>query len=207
MLAGAWRFQERLGGWAAELDPSWRESRLAQHLLAFADAPAPARLRVSSAVFAHWCGPLPQPATLVDGAGALALCRREELLARLCALALALRPGVLRCCVDARARALLRRALGDSFDSLRQQAQGGRAVAANVARREPIAWACTGYRDLVRAELLPWRSVRRFVRVSLPRHWPVELRGADHLLGAACVAGGAVAAALERVFGLRGSPW
>jgi hypothetical protein len=206
LLACAFRFQERLDEWPLHLDPGWREGRIARHLAAFAGMSELVRRRAAVAVYERWCGPLPQPDALALRGGALGLCGREELLARLCSLALLLRPGVLRCCVDGRVRDGFRRALGESFDRLREQAQGGRPVSALVSRREPIAWACVGYRDAVRAGLLPGRGVRRLVRLCLPRHSPVGMHLEDR--HAPALQGPRVAAALDAVTLLRGgSPW
>jgi Bacterial type III secretion protein (HrpB4) len=205
-LACAFRFQERLDEWPAHIDPSWREGRIARHLMVFAEMSELARRRAALVVYQRWCGPLPQPGALVLCGGALGLCGRDELLARLCSLALALRPGVLRCCVDGRVREMFRRALGESFELLRAQVQGGRPVPARVARLEPLTWACVGYRDAVRAGLLPARGLRRLVRLALPRYWPEDMHADD--LAAAGVQQARVAAALEQVVLLRGgAPW
>ncbi len=205
-LARAFRFQERLDEWPAHIDPGWREGRIARHLMAFAETGELARRRAAVVVYQRWCGPLPQPGALALSGGALGLCGREELLARLCSLALALRPGVLRCCVDGRVREMFRRALGESFEPLRGQAHGGRPVSARVARREPLTWACVGYRDAVRAGLLPARGLRRLVRLALPRYWPEDMHAED--LAVAGLQPARVAAALEQVVVLRGgAPW
>ena len=160
LLARVRRFEQRLDEWPAHIDPGWRESGAARSLNAVAAAEPHLRRRVALAVFRRWCGELPQPGSLAQPGPCLALCNRDELLARLCSLALLLRPGVLRCCVERRARESMRRALGDTFDRLRDQAQGGKPVSAVVTRREPLAWACVGYRDLVRAGSM--RKARRF---------------------------------------------
>jgi hypothetical protein len=127
------------------------------------------------------------------------------LLCRLCTLALARRPGALRCCIDGPTRNALRQALGESFDRLREQARGGRALPAELARREPVAWACVGYRDAVRAGMLPWRSLRRMTRLSLPRRWPQEARTADPGDTADASHRASVVAAVERVVEMRGA--
>jgi Bacterial type III secretion protein (HrpB4) len=208
LLACALRFQQRLDEWPAHIDPAWRDAALARCLHAVGAASSGVRRRTALAVFRRWCGVLPQPEALTQCGAGLALCSREELLARLCCLALALRPGVLRCCVDGRVRELMRRALGETFDRLRDQAQGGRPVSAVVARREPIAWACVGYRDLVRAGLMRERSLRRCTRLSLPRHWPASLRGIDAPMLEPVPRPMRVSAALDRVVQLRGgAPW
>jgi Bacterial type III secretion protein (HrpB4) len=173
LLLRAFRFESRLDSWHEQLDPSWHDSPLMKCLSGFAGYAESVQRRAVVALFRHWCGDLPQPHELSDPHHALALCDRAELLARLCALALVLRPGVLRCCVDARVRKLLHIALGDSFDALRAQTRGGRPVSVQVARQEPLVWACIGFQDLVSAELLPCRALQRLIRLSLPRAWPL----------------------------------
>jgi hypothetical protein len=205
LVAAAARFERHLAAWGSELDPSWHDSPAARWLTQVAQAPTKVRVHVAAAVFARWCGALPPPEALLQGVGAWALAGRAELLSRLCTLALARRPGVLRCCIDGPTRHALRRALGESFDRLREQARGGRALPADLARREPVAWACVGYRDAVRAGLLPWRSLRRMTRLSLPRRWPQEARTANSGETADAAHRASVAAAIERVVELRGA--
>jgi hypothetical protein len=208
LLACALRFEARLDDWAAHIDPGWRELQAVQCLTAVEDLTPQVRRRVALAVYRRWCGELPQPESLARPGWSLALCDREELLARLCSLALALRPGVLRCCVERRARESMRHALGDTFDRLRDQAQGGKPVNSAVTRREPLAWACVGYRDLVRAGSMRERSLRRCTRLSLPPRWSKSLAGADSPLTEPAHKPTQVLAALRRVVELRGgSPW
>lgn len=208
LLACVRRFEERLDEWPAHIDPGWRESGAARSLNAVASAEPQVRRRVALAVFRRWCGELPQPGSLAQPGLSLALCDREELLARLCSLALLLRPGVLRCCVERRARESMRRALGDTFDRLRDLAQGGKPVSAVLTRREPLAWACVGYRDLVRAGAMRERSLRRCVRLSLPRRWPESLAGADSPSAEPAPKPRQVLATLQRAVELRGgAPW
>jgi Bacterial type III secretion protein (HrpB4) len=208
LMAHAVRFEQRLEQWSDHIDAGWRIGPLGRCLDAVAGASVAVRRRTAVAVFQRWCGVLPQPEALVHCGQSMALCDRDELLARLCSLALSLRPGVLRCCVDGRVRDLMRLALGDTFDQLRDRVQGGRPVSAPVARREPIAWACVGYRDLVRAGLMPRGSLRRCTRLSLPRRWPLSLRGAHAPALAPALPRERVADAMARVVELRGgAPW
>jgi hypothetical protein len=173
LLLRAFRFESRLDSWPEQLDPSWQGSPVAQCLNGIAGFADAVQRRVAVAAFRHWCGDLPQPQQLSDTCHSLALCDRQELLARLCALALMLRPGVLRCCVDARVREMLRTALGESFDALRTQTRGGRPVPSQLARREPLVWACVGFQDLLSAGLLPCLALKKLIRMSLPKQWPV----------------------------------
>nr|WP_264080793.1 type III secretion protein HrpB4 [Paracidovorax avenae] len=111
--------------------------------------------------------PLPPLERLEDGGARLALLDRTSLLARLCALALLGRPGVLRCCVQRSARTALQEALGPAFAPLRAR-DGGAAVSPEVAGWPPLAWSWVGYRELVRAGAWPDRALRRMVRLALP---------------------------------------
>jgi hypothetical protein len=99
----------------------------------------------------------------------LALQDRAAIQRSLCALALARRPGVLRCCIDREARDSLRDALGALFEPLARLGQRGRPVSAEVAVWSPLHWACMGYVDWL--ELLEGddRLFRRIVRLSLPQ--------------------------------------
>lgn len=96
----------------------------------------------------------------------LALQARAEALRSLCVLALAARPGVLRCCIDRTAREAMRSALGELFGLLAERR--GRAVDADQARWSPVRWACLGFIEW-QAALPPSASVyARLVRCMVP---------------------------------------
>jgi hypothetical protein len=205
LLLRAFRFESRLDSWHEQLDPSWQGSPVVQCLSGFTSCADAIRRRAVVAIFRHWCGELPQPQELSDPCHSLALCDRAELLHRLCVLALVLRPGVLRCCVDTRVRDTLRAALGESFELLRAQNRGGRPVPLQVARREPLVWACVGFQDLVAAGLLPCRALQRLIRLSLPKQWPVV---ANELEPPAKLTVPQVRRAMASVLTIRGDqPW
>jgi hypothetical protein len=205
LLLRAFRFESRLDSWSEQLDPSWQGSPVGQCLSGFASYADAVQRKAVVAIFRHWCGELPQPQQLSDPCHSLALCDRTELLHRLCALALVLRPGVLRCCVDTRVRDLLRTALGESFELLRAQNRGGRPVPLQVARREPLVWACVGFQDLVAAGLLPCRALQRLIRLSLPKKWPVLV---NDLESPAKLTAHQVRRAMASVLTIRGDqPW
>lgn len=99
----------------------------------------------------------------------LCLLPRAELLHRLCVLALARRPGVLRCCIDRSVRVPLQRALADAFPILSGFSLQGRPVDAVQAGWSPVEWACVGFLDW--ADMLgeDARLIQTLVRWSLPR--------------------------------------
>jgi hypothetical protein len=170
LAALAGELQSRLEHLHRDVDPSWRSP------LGLADEPAawqasegnePLRRRLAAGLLDRCCGARPPLTALAGTAGHLALMERRELLARLVALALLGRPGVLRCCVQRPARAALQELLGPVYEALRERA-GGTAVPADVAAWTPIAWAWVGYRELLAAHAWPHRGVRRLARLGLP---------------------------------------
>lgn len=114
-------------------------------------------------------GGLPTLRELADPLVRLCLLPRETLMPQLCALALARRPGVLRCCVDREARAPLRAALGERFGALSAMGASGRPVDAATAARSPDHWSCVGYLDWSASLSAESRGVRRIVELCLPR--------------------------------------
>lgn len=99
----------------------------------------------------------------------LSLLARPDLLHRLCVLALARRPGVLRCCIDRSVRVPLQRALADAFPLLSAFSQQGRPVDAVQAGWSPVEWACVGFVDWADMLGSDARMVKSLVRWSLPR--------------------------------------
>lgn len=164
----ALQLQHRLDSLPDNLDKSWHA---AIGLAAWGSMPLPpgeTRRRVLTHLFQQWCGPLPPLPSLATPAGRLALLARSRLLPRLCGLALLCRPGVLRCCVERRARQSLARALGPAFIPLLDLSSSGAPVSAEAASWTPRRWAWVGYTDLARAGAWPSLSLRRLVRLSLP---------------------------------------
>lgn len=186
-------FEQRLDTLTDLLDPGWHAASRMPALVAPLP-PGAARRRVMLRLFRRWCGPLPSLPELDHAAGALGLLPRDALQARLAALALHLRPGALRCCVERRARQALEAALGPAFAALHDAAQGGMPVTPAQAAWAPLQWACVGYADLAAARAWPQRSLRRLVRLALPVAWPVP-RAAAQLPGHH----GSVPAALQRL--------
>lgn len=167
-------FEQRLDRLPDTLDPSWRDSSTLCTLAAALPCGG-ARRATLLQLFRGWCGPLPALTDLVPAAGQLALLERIPLLGHLCVLAVMARPGALRSCVEKRPRQALQQALGPVFDTLRDDRRPGAALPPHAAAWTPMQWACVGYLDLVRARLWPHRSVRRLVRLALPKVWPVPL--------------------------------
>jgi len=172
-VALARAFDGCLAGWSQHLDATWVEPWLAS---AGACGSNPSSSRAHWLAFGRWCGPPPSIGDLDSLAGHWCLMRREHRLARLCALALARRPGVLRSCVRRDARQALHAFLGPCGEALAADATRGACVPAALAERPPIEWAWVGYADMSRAMRWPTRSLRRWVRLGLPRQWPRALQ-------------------------------
>ena len=166
-LAG--ELQARIEALPDHVDPSWLTPPGPAGSAAGASAAVPREIRgaVSQGWFLRLGDPLPPLDLLEDSGARLALMDRSSLLARLCALALMGRPGVLRCCVQRNARLALQQSLGPAFAVLRAR-DGGPAVPPEVAGWPPIAWSWVGYRELARAGTWPDRGLRRMVRLALP---------------------------------------
>jgi Bacterial type III secretion protein (HrpB4) len=166
LAALACALQARIEDLHRDVDPTWRAPLgLAAEPAAWPDEPL--RRRFTAELLARRPDQRPPLTAFDDAAGRLALLERQSLLARLCALALLGRPGVLRSCIHRPARAALQELLGPAFIALRDRA-GGTAVPADVAAWAPLAWAWVGYRDLLAAGAWPHRGLRRLARLSLP---------------------------------------
>lgn len=201
MLAQA--FEQRVDGLVDALDASWfAASRMPALVQAL--PPGTARRRVLLRLFDRWCGPLPLLPDLDGPAGRLGLLERTPLLARLCALALLMRPGALRCCVERRTRQALEQTLGPAFAALGNAAQGGAAVTSAQAAWTPLHWACMGYTDLSTARAWPHRSLRRLVRLALPAQWPLPREAA--VLPPPGLPAAAALQRLEPLFAVEGEP-
>lgn len=150
---------------AADTDPEqWRRLDFEP---TGADAAASSRAAMLRRFVAH-IGGLPALASLLQPAARLALLPREDIRSRLCALALAGRPGVLRCCVDKATRQALQQSLGPAWTPLCAISRRGSNAGPAPAPRSPLEWACVGYADW-RAALLPGEPVlHRLVGLSLP---------------------------------------
>jgi hypothetical protein len=85
--------------------------------------------RLQTGLFLKHIGGLPALATLLQPSAQLALLPLERIQSQLCALALACRPGVLRCCIDKTVRQGLQLVLGPAFAPLSMLSRHGRPVA------------------------------------------------------------------------------
>lgn len=163
----AWSMQRRMETLADNVDPSWHNTLGLAAWMSVAGL-GTGRTALSRALARRCFDPLPPLETLPGAAGSLALLDRQQLLSRLCALALLGRPGVLRCCVERQARTALQRELGPAYAALYARGNGASSVRPEVAAWSPLAWAWVGYRELVRENAWPHRSLRRMARLALP---------------------------------------
>ncbi len=164
------------GGWAslwhpagAAADPSTglppralggsASHRLASHRL---------HLRLAAVL----CGGEPAAHELLSPLGRWCVLPPAELEQHLMSLALALRPGVLRCCVHRPVRQALWSSLGSVAEALGQLGAHAAAPPRDQLTWMPAQWAGIGYGDLTRARLWPSRGLRRWVRLRLPCRLP-----------------------------------
>ena len=166
----------RLEGLHHDLDAEWRDEIMPAWAFADALTPAWAR-RVMPRLWAARLGGLPGLARMADPLARLCLLPRTEVLSRLCTLAIASRPGVLRCCIDREARAQMRAALAESFEPLMEISRRGKPVDSTVAGWSPVVWACIGWADWCAALSPADAAVRELVRLSLPRRMLDGLAG------------------------------
>ncbi|WP_251779934.1 type III secretion protein HrpB4 [Caldimonas mangrovi] len=147
--------------WAQVIDARW------PFLGELSDRPGVAALRAELLVAQG--GGLPAATDLGAAEVQLALQGREQVVRSLARLALARRPGVLRCAVERDARQALRSVLGELYPAVMAHSGRGRPVPYEVLRWTEMHWACVGYHDwttLLRPQDSLWR---RMVRLSLPR--------------------------------------
>ncbi len=168
LAAWARAFEDKLSTLAAHADPE-RLRHASPPWACVASLPdRNARQRIAARLFVRDVGPLPRLSRLLDRNARLVLLDRESLMRHLCALALARRPGVLRCCVAREVRARLRRALGCAFDALMSASHLGRARPESVTNWTPVHWTCVGYFDWTHLLEKDDSALRRIVRLSLP---------------------------------------
>jgi hypothetical protein len=114
------------------------------------------------------CGGLPPLVEFSHSAARLALLPRVEIHTQLCALAIARRPGVLRCCIDKQKRLALRTALGPTFLALNTLARSSKAVSILVTDWPVLRWVCVGYRDWYDTIAPKVPTIHQLVALSLP---------------------------------------
>lgn len=184
LAAWAVSFDGKLRGLVDDLDASWQDELLGPW--SFLEAlPTESAAALWPRLWRDRMAPeggLPALGRFADPLLRLGLLPRGELLQRLCTLALARRPGVLRCCIDRTVRAPLQRALGEHFAPLVAMSTHGRPIEAGQAAWTPVQWACVGFADWSAALSADDGPVRQLVRWSLPR------AAVDEVLSAAPVA-------------------
>lgn len=173
------RFERRVMTLPEYMDPSWLTADISAPTV-LGDTDDGVRKHQLSRFFVRCCGSFPSLLDLVAPASRLSLHEREPLHARLCALALVARPGAIRCCVERGVRSALATRLGPAYERLRDGTTDGKPVPAAAAVWSPLEWACVGYADLAHGEAWPHISLRRLVRVSLPRHWTIDRSRRNH---------------------------
>ena len=128
-----------------------------------------ARAHMVARVFADELSPWPELIRLSERAPRVALLDRHAMVRSLALLALAGRPGALRCCIDRVARDGLRELLGHAFEPLSMRLERGRAAPAGVAAWTPLHWASLGYIDWTSLMQPGDRPLQRLVQLSLPQ--------------------------------------
>jgi hypothetical protein len=124
------------------------------------------------------CGGLPMLTEFNPSAARLALLSRPEIHVQLCALAIARRPGVLRCCVDKQARQSLQAALGSTLFALNALSHSGQRVAPASANWQVLRWVCIGYRDWYETIAPQASTIHQMVALSLPEAMLYEVLAA-----------------------------
>ena len=149
------------GSWAPLFEARWPFlGELAAH---------PACARLQADLFLAQGGGVPHASDLAAPQVQLALLARPRVIRSLAMLALAGRPGVLRCAVERETRRALCEWLDTAYEPLVAHSARGRPVPHEVLDWTEVHWACVGYHDwvaLLRRHDSLWR---RIVRVSLPR--------------------------------------
>jgi hypothetical protein len=161
-------FQRKLARLSEDTDPARRQGSGPWAALG-AIRDSSVRARTQARLFPRLFGPWPALERLDERAPRLALLDRDRLLQQLCLLALAARPGALRCCIAREPRQALRAVLGEAFEQLLKAGQRGRAVPPAAAAWTPAHWACLGYLDW-QTLLNPKEdlTLRRLAEASLP---------------------------------------
>lgn len=114
------------------------------------------------------CGGIPSLMEFTHAAAKIALLSRAEIHTQLCTLAVARRPGVIRCCIDKETRLALRSALGPAFIALNALARSSKPVSPLVMHWSALRWACIGYRDWHDTLAPKVPTIHQLVAHSLP---------------------------------------
>lgn len=162
------QLQERISHLSPELDPSWSDVLLSQWPVLQYVTDAALRDELMIKLLLRDYPALPSAGRLTCPEARLVLLPRGGILQSLAALAIACRPGVLRCCIDREVRMVMESALGPFFGPLVEVSSGGRPVSAQAAGWSPLHWSCMGYLDWLPLLRRDDRLFRRVVRLSLP---------------------------------------
>lgn len=181
-------FEKRLLSLPDDVHVQWFGALGTNWQLAVAMPAGEQRRRLMLGVVEDFCGALPDAQRLVDPQARWALWPVPDLHRRLMALALARRPGVLRCSIEREQVQAQRQALGERWAQLRPAALAGSpAVPPEVQAWTALHWSCQGYFDW--AELLRRDDafLRRMVRLTLPLQLMLKVRAqrADAVRGSA----------------------
>jgi hypothetical protein len=162
-------FQRKLAAFGDHVDPR-RLSAPGDYWTWLGQLPdAGMRQRIAARLFERSVAVLPPLERLADRHARVVLLSREVILRQFCTLALARRPGALRCCIDRDVRAGLREALGPNFEILAMAADRGRPLGEPAVRWTPMHWSCLGYIDWSLLLQRDDQALRRIARMSLPR--------------------------------------
>jgi hypothetical protein len=119
-------------------------------------------------LYRQFIAPWPSLDRLLERHARIALLGRSAQWRTWCMLALAARPGVLRCCVAKEPRRALRETLGSAFEPLMSVSARGRATTGELAAWTPAHWACAGYLDWCTLLAPDDAALRELAVLSLP---------------------------------------
>ena len=131
-----------------------------------------------SKVLISRCGGLPQLTEFNPSAARLALLSRAEIHAQLCILAIARRPGVLRCIVDKQTRQSMQAALGSALFALNALGRSSQRVVSVSANWQALRWVCIGFRDWQEAIAPQTPTIHQMIALSLPEAMLLEVLAA-----------------------------
>jgi Bacterial type III secretion protein (HrpB4) len=113
-------------------------------------------------------GGLPALTVFLQPTAQLALQPREHIQRQLCVLALAQRPGVLRCCINKTVRQALQRVVGSAWTALSALSRHGQPVSEARACASAAHWSCVGFQDWSSSLAPDYPALHRLVALSLP---------------------------------------
>lgn len=172
LAALAQSVEHKLRFFYTDLDPYRAEAlRQAWPFIALLSNPATANAyehKVWLKMTVQQCGGVPPLMDFSHAAARLALLPRAEIHTQLCTLAIARRPGVIRCCIDKQTRLTIRSALGPAFIAVNKLARSSKPVSPLVTHWPILHWACVGYRDWHDSLAPKVPAIHQLVAHSLP---------------------------------------